>query len=87
MKKTLVVLTVMVLLGGCIHVGFGAEKELPPALTEIGRFEKELDRATQQRAHFLKLAKEYEYKMIQLDAIIQYIKEKELEDKTTKEEK
>ena len=80
MKRQIIVVLVTAVLGLLVALAFGGEPKIEP-LTDLETYKIQLNRAIDQRAHHIKMTKQYEHQMIQLKAVIDYITEKEKETK------
>ena len=84
MKKLIITVGIITILGLLVSLAFSKEKE---PLTDLETYKIQLNKAIDQRAHHIKMTKQYEYQMIQLKAVIDYITEKEKETKEVGNEK
>ena len=74
MKKLIITVGIITILGLLVSLAFSKEKE---PLTDLETYKIQLNKAIDRRAHHIKMTKQYEYQMIQLKAVIDYITEKE----------
>jgi len=80
MKKALIAIVMVVLFSGGL---FAAKKEVP-VLTETQKYEQQLQALAQKRQGYLQAVQQIEIEMIKLQAIMEYIKEQETDEKESK---